>query len=265
MNRTNLYILVYKNKNIIKIGKTNNIYNRVQTLKRHWGEVDYGASYLLLSTPDVVSKLEKSLHLLLSKHAIKLEKKDGYTEIFSYSSLDLALKHINYFIESGSITEELQKGIQHQPKIFNKKRNYQYKTLNNRINKHINHLKENTLKHEKIIRLLKIILIRKNRLVYQYDVSENNLLFRIKDHNINNDKIFSIMKLFSFSYYDFNIIGGHNLCTITKHDDIIQYKIVILSNEDNMNLLLYLQKQYLMLLKKIPQRSPLLDQDLPIF
>ena len=38
---SHLYLLIFPSNKMIKVGKANNIYNRIQSLSRYWGEVDY--------------------------------------------------------------------------------------------------------------------------------------------------------------------------------------------------------------------------------
>lgn len=44
-NPSFLYILLFLAKKKMKVGKANNIYNRILSLRRVWGEVDYAHSY----------------------------------------------------------------------------------------------------------------------------------------------------------------------------------------------------------------------------
>lgn len=86
---TNLYVLIFPENKIIKIGKENDIQNRIEVLRRWWGEVDYGSSYYLAIEEKLVYKLEKSLLFLLSTHSADFEEGDGKTEIFSISALSM--------------------------------------------------------------------------------------------------------------------------------------------------------------------------------
>lgn len=108
---THLYILVFPMRGIIKIGKADRVHERIQTLKRWWGEPDYESSYHLSAPADVIFRLEKSLHFLLFQYSVNFEEGDGRTELFSRDALDTALKHIDLFCSSGAVTESLVKGI----------------------------------------------------------------------------------------------------------------------------------------------------------
>ncbi len=52
-----LYLLLFPAKKMMKVGKANNIYNRIQSLKRVWGDVDYAHSYRIALPQSEVFKL----------------------------------------------------------------------------------------------------------------------------------------------------------------------------------------------------------------
>ena len=79
MSASHLYLLVFPARGMLKIGKADAVYERIQSLRRHWGDVDYAASYQLGAPVDSVFKLEKSLHFLLAEHALTLDVGDGKT------------------------------------------------------------------------------------------------------------------------------------------------------------------------------------------
>lgn len=58
---SHLYLLVFPEPGMIKVGKADVVHERIRTLRRFWGEVDYEASYQLASQAEVVFRLEKSL------------------------------------------------------------------------------------------------------------------------------------------------------------------------------------------------------------
>jgi len=67
-NPSFLYILLFPAKKKIKVGKANNIYNRILSLRRVWGEVDYAHSYRIALPQSEVFKPEKMLHFLLTNY-----------------------------------------------------------------------------------------------------------------------------------------------------------------------------------------------------
>lgn len=108
---SSLYLLVFPERSLLKIGKANDVHIRGKTLSRWWGSIDYPASFELVAPVNTVFRLEKSLHFLLSEHAVYFEDGDGKTELFALSSLDLALKHLDLFMSSGSTPCTLKKGL----------------------------------------------------------------------------------------------------------------------------------------------------------
>jgi hypothetical protein len=102
-------MLIFPKRGIIKIGEDDEIHARIESLKRWWGEVDYEASYYLFAPTDLIFRLKKSLHFLLSKYAVNFDEGDGWTELFSLEALDEVLKHIGLFCDSGAVAEPLKK------------------------------------------------------------------------------------------------------------------------------------------------------------
>lgn len=110
-NTSSLYILVFPSCGLLKIGKANNVRARVRTLRQWWGDADYTESFELVAPQTTVLHLEKSLHFLLSARQADVANADGYTEMYSLTSLGLILKHIDLFMASGSAPLGLTKGL----------------------------------------------------------------------------------------------------------------------------------------------------------
>jgi len=109
---THLYILVYPEKSAIKIGKADDVGNRIATLRSYWGEIDYAASYLLEIDVDTVFKLEKALHCFLQSSTMNYQTGDGKTEFFSIDTLEQAVELTTRYLELNPGTTKLKKGIQ---------------------------------------------------------------------------------------------------------------------------------------------------------
>lgn len=108
---SSLYILIFPENRVLKIGKANNVYSRSRTLKRHWGQPNYEDSFELTAPQDTVFRLEKSLHFLLTGHQVPFDKGDGRTELFTLDALDLTLKHVELFLAAGAVQATLRKGV----------------------------------------------------------------------------------------------------------------------------------------------------------
>ncbi|KAG1716857.1 hypothetical protein ID866_270 [Astraeus odoratus] len=185
----------------MKVGKANNIYNRIQSLKRVWGDVDYAHSYRIALPQSEVFKLEKMLHFLLAKYQTGIDAGDGYTELFSIEALEPAIKHIHYVIEHGVIDAQLLQGIE-KPQL--------------RPGKSAAH------RHAKM----------KKR----------------------------------FFIEDFRYLGGTNYCSgVFGEGTVTQYNVELISGDPDAHpLVAYLASQTERLFNKLPSRSALLMEDLPI-
>ena len=266
---THLYILVFPERNIIKVGKADGVHERIQSLRRWWGEVDYEASYHLAAPLDVVFRLEKSLHFLLSKDSVMFEEGDGRTELFSCDALEIALKHIDLFCSSGTVTEALKKGVLLPPAVVISKR---------RPGKHVKYHKKNMSlmtgvtriaeQFCRINRLLIILLRKQEKLAYQYDIVDGHVYFRLRLSNvIGNIEHDTVMQMLSFNIEDFNGYCGRNCCSVTCADGILQYNVRLLSADGTRpwdSLFSYFSQQSEYLLKRLPKRSPAATDAIPM-
>lgn len=87
MQKSTVYVLVYPELKAIKIGKADNVLNRIQQLC-HWGKPDFEQSYVINTNMSDVYKLEGALHLKLSNYRKEMQKMDGYTEFFNLDVLN---------------------------------------------------------------------------------------------------------------------------------------------------------------------------------
>lgn len=111
-NFSSLYIMVFRDAGVFKVGKANDVYVRSVTLQKHWGDISYDESFELYTTQKTVFKLEKSLHFLLAEYAVEFTGDgDGRTELFELGAIDLALKYLSIYTESSSVPITVVKGI----------------------------------------------------------------------------------------------------------------------------------------------------------
>ncbi|NOS88937.1 MAG: GIY-YIG nuclease family protein [Methylococcaceae bacterium] len=267
---TNLYLLIFPERRVVKIGKADDIHNRIQTLRRWWGEADYGASYHLSATQDVIFKLEKSLHFLLSQYAVPFSEGDGRSELFSVAALEIALKHIDLYCSSASEVSQVKKGIPIPLPISSPPRRRNKNTVLLRkaraMAQGVTQIAEQFLRIDRLL----IVLFRKQaRIAYQYDIVGHYVYFRLRmpdvmRSNIDSD---SIMSYFSFDIEDFSGRCGINSCSVTGVGDVVQFRIRLPSAEDISpwrELLSYFSCQSELLLKKIPQRSSAATSPIPL-
>ncbi|MCK9622896.1 MAG: GIY-YIG nuclease family protein [Methylobacter sp.] len=267
---TNLYLLIFPERSVVKIGKADDIHNRIQTLRRWWGEADYGASYHLSASQDVIFKLEKSLHFLLSQYAVSFQEGDGRTELFSVAALEIALKHIDLYCSSASDVSQIKKGIPIPlPVSPPPRRRNKHAALLRKARAMAQGASRTAEQFSRINRLLIILLRKQARIEYQYDIVDHNVYFRLRmpngtRSNINSN---SIMRYFSFDIEDFSGWCGINSCSVTGLGDIVQFRVCLPSTDDHSpwsELLSYFSCQSELLLKKLPQRSSAATSPIPL-
>lgn len=265
-NPSLLYLLLFPANKMIKVGKANNIHNRIQSLRRFWGEVDYERSYQIALPQSEVFKLEKMLHFLLSKYQTGIDAGDGYTELFSIEALEPAIKHIHYAIEHGVVNAQLQQGIKKPHLRSNKSTTHHHWKMKKQSDAIISNLVGITEQFGRINRLLLILQFKQHRLRYQYDIKDNAVLFRIMGNRKNHHDTHKIMHMFSFFIKDFGYTSGANYCSaIYSKGMITQYHVQMISSDQSAHpLVAYLASQTEHLFNKLPPRSSLLTEDLPI-
>lgn len=250
----------------MKVGKANNIYNRIQSLRRSWGEVDYEHSYRIALPQSEVYKLEKILHFMLAKYQAGIDAGDGYTEMFSIEALEPAIKHIHYVIEHDVINAQLQQGIEKPQLRPGKSAAHRHRKMKKQSDAMISNLVGVTEQFSRINRLLLILLFKQHRLRYQYDIEENTVLFRIADKRADQRDTLKIIRMFRFFIEDFRYTGVTNYCSgACSKDTITQYSVQLISGDHNAHpLVTYLASQTERLFNKLPSRSSLLTEDLPV-
>lgn len=103
---SNLYVLIFPDKGVLKIGKADNVLNRMKSLK--WiGEVDYGSSYWLTTNEPNVYRLEVGFKKFLHNYRVDIGDGDGKTEIYDISCIDKVLAHLAIDFKP----EEIRKGV----------------------------------------------------------------------------------------------------------------------------------------------------------
>ncbi|AEV27608.1 hypothetical protein Dsui_3277 [Azospira oryzae PS] len=267
---TNLYLLIFPERGIIKIGKADDIHNRIQTLRRWWGEADYEASYYLRAPLEVIFKLEKSLHFFLSQYSVPFEEGDGRTELFSADALGVALKHIDLYSSSAPDIEGVKKGVP-RPLLASPlpRRRGKHRGLIRKSKAMVDSVARTAGQFGRINRLLMILLRRQSRIPYQYDVIDDCVYFRVRllRNNKGGFDSANLMRYFSFDIEDLSGWCGINCCSVTSVGDVMQFRVRLLSvNEDRpwSALFSYFSRQSECLLKKLPRRSSVATYPIPM-
>ncbi|MFH6841003.1 GIY-YIG nuclease family protein [Providencia sp. 2024EL-00732] len=138
-NNSNVYVLVYRNLNAVKIGKADNVTNRIQQLC-HWGKPDFDESYIIPISKEGVYNLECALHLYLKRFKKDMSKNHGYSEFFNLDALDEIPKLLNFYglknekLQTPSLVEEIEVSLRKKTNSIRFK---------NRINRDVNLINEN--------------------------------------------------------------------------------------------------------------------------
>lgn len=266
-----LYLLVLPSHGLIKIGKADDIYSRGQTLRRYWGEADYESSYEVSANRETVFRLERSLHFLLSGHAVDFIEGDGRTEIFSLPALQHAIKYVEMFSETGGVQIALKKGVKTPDKIAaHGKRPKPHKKLSERASSTFEDTQEILKRFHTINRLLIILMRRQYRVPYQYDYEGERIIFRVDAQFMRESELRKLPMLFSFSLEGFYGFQFRHCCSMTVSEGIAQFELTPPSEGEQTHsaslevLLKFMFKQSEAIFKKLPRRSPALKHDLPV-
>lgn len=116
MKNSNVYILLFKDKDYFKIGKSDNVTDRVAKFGCYWGELDYGKSYVLSVPSACVFKIEKALHSLLYDYSVKQQDGDGKTEFFHLDGLPVLKEYVSIYLKHKPNCS-FKEGIKLKPKV----------------------------------------------------------------------------------------------------------------------------------------------------
>lgn len=270
MNTTTyLYILVFPQKNVIKIGKANDIQNRIDSLRRWWGEVNYPASYYLSIEEKSVFKLEKSLHFLLSRYSVEFNDGDGKSEIFAHDALEKAIDVIDLYASLTQSSTRLQKGIPEPIKPqSDRKKKEKYEKAAAKSDRFFNSISACADRFRKINKLIAFLMRYQSRIQFQYDIVDDHILFRVRQNQARNHHAsLSVASLFSFGVEDFDVRIGMNCCSAVGVGDVVQYRInLIRQDADSFShpYLVYLCSQAERMLAYLPKRSLATLDEIPI-
>lgn len=95
-----VYILINDNRDMYKIGKTDNLNLRIETLMKYWGKFNLKDSFAIKCDRDYAFKLESLLQNLMTDNKYEFitdidNSKDGFSEFFKIESLPLLIEFIN--------------------------------------------------------------------------------------------------------------------------------------------------------------------------
>lgn len=111
-SHSNLYVLFFPEKSVIKIGKANKVLKRCAELS--WlGKPDLKNSYQIPMPKKRVFEMESVFHLLFKESRLNVGSGSGYTEIFSVDCLPKVVEYLKVFSDNPS----LKAGIKELPKL----------------------------------------------------------------------------------------------------------------------------------------------------
>lgn len=266
MKRSHLYVLVYTQKNVIKIGKANDVTTRITGLKKHWGEPDYENSYSLEIDADLVFKIEKALHLFLAEHGAGLSEGDGKTEFFAIECLDQVLEYLEVFTKRSDY-HVLKKGIK-APEVDASKnpkdtKLRKYTIKQERLSKVMN---DATKKLDFLMRIVGVLQKYREQIKYHYKIDGDQLIFTLEDKrliDLASKNMQYIVKLFFIENGGFNNYDGERMTMFSgsrmRQDmESREFSIRIHNcvNSDSGLLLGFLTEQYRQIILSLPEQSP---------
>jgi|GEM_PF-1270137 len=251
--------------------------NRIQSLRRHWGDVDYAASYQLGAAVDSVFKLEKSLHFLLAEHALTLDVGDGKTEFFALAALDYALRHIELFAP-GRIVKGIAKPVRLASTSRNTKERWLPRKMRRQSHAMMVSVSDAAKRFDRINRWLVVLLRRQSRVEYQWTIDDfGTVKFRFAGPyaarlDADDAALIRVVNMFQVDVRD--VRGGWSFrsgATSWTSQGVVQFDVRYPTASDlpsSMNacdrLIAWPADQTRALLRKLPKRSDAAKEDIPV-
>lgn len=178
---SNIYILHFPEQKAIKIGKADNLQERLSDLVKIWGPIDNKCAYAIPVDPLIVINYEKQIHEKFSKFKLTMPYGDGYQEFFKTD----VLKHLDYSklipISKTAISKinkhKQQKQINRVHKINIKLTSDEFEFLLNKYNlsahEITDHIRKSLLNEQKLEQNSDYLHLKK---LYQQQTKEKNRL-----------------------------------------------------------------------------------------
>lgn len=274
-NTSHVYVLVYPKLKAYKIGKANDVNNRINSLSKHWGDVDYQESYTITVPQSEVFNVEKSLQNLLFEHKLLFKYGDGKNEFFKLDSLNVALSFIKLFNENTSQCK-LQKGVV-KPAVKSDAGNITHlngydlkrRKFHNRFAKTKVSLNDFTIKLNHMVRAFDTLFKFPTKIQYQFEITDHSINFRLINNWYARFWTDFVYKYCSLDIVDFKNSLYTSLITKTyTRNETIQFSMTLnddVFNDGNTTLLLtYFIQTINAAIKYLPPRSPTLNDDIPV-
>jgi hypothetical protein len=270
MQMSNLYILVFRDSDYIKIGKADDIHARIAVLQRAWGPVDYAASYSLHAPLTVVRQLEGALLSLLAQFALSVSEGDGRTELRARPALPIALQYLEIYCANMPELDGLKMGVTPPPSPLGaRRRRVRFDRLLRKSYCMTRSIRDMSNKFGRINRLLTVLYRRQTRIPFEYERSEDQIFFRVRrPSNVSSFDTDSsvIMDYFRFQIEDQYGWGGFNFCSVIGSADIVQFNVELPSStvKEWDPVIGYFVAQSMTFLDRLPKRSAANKEPIPL-
>jgi hypothetical protein len=246
----------------MKVGKADDVHNRICSLRRHWGDVDYAESYSLEAPANLIFRLEKALHVLLSEHSISFDVGDGKTELFSIQALGIALQHIEIFAP-GRIVKGITRPAAAKKPTSSAAKHYAFyareRTASEAMKVTATGL---AILFDRFNRWLLVLYRRQHRIEYEYTILDESTVFL----RFRGDLVDRLDEQALFRCIDERgNLGGWPQVSSCKSGGVLQFEIRLQYNSVVGSMLRdHLLSHTLGLLKRMPQRSEAAKTEIPM-
>lgn len=263
----NLYLLVFPDRKLIKIGKAVDVFARSQSFG--WvGTPDYAESYSIPISASRINSVEKGLHRLLTTYRMTdlPENGDGHTELFQLDVLDIALEIIELLVKHDSSVGSLSKGIEvptiassMEIKSHSHKLHRRYRVLAREARNHYDDSVSVSEKLRDINRLILFLYRYQFKIPFRYERQGSNLSFFVDNRyapNPDSKKFNRLWKVFGFSFSGHNYSGSYAaLTSIGLKNGMVRFEFN-LSGHGTLEKIRHQSEFTISLFEKLPQRSP---------
>ncbi|WP_215409451.1 GIY-YIG nuclease family protein [Janthinobacterium sp. JC611] len=269
MQMSNLYILVFRDGDYIKIGKADDIHARIAVLQRIWGPVDYGASYYLQAPLPVVRQVEGALLSLLAQFAVSVMEGDGKTELRAKPALPIALQYLEIYCANKPELGGLKMGVVLPPSPQgNVRRRGRRDRLLRKSICMTRSISDMAKKFGMINRLLTVLHRRQTRIPFEYERSGDQICFRVRrpiSVSSLDSESSAVMAYFRFQIEDQYGWGGFNFCSVAGSADVVQFNVNFSSSgvKEWEAVISYFVAQSMTFLDRLPTRSAATKEPIP--
>jgi hypothetical protein len=205
MEESNVYLLKFPDIEAFKVGKSDNIINRLMSLKKYWGEPDFESSVSISIDKRFVFKLENMLKNALDQYQIKGLSGDGMSELFELSAFPVSLKYLDIYVDDCDFNIEIKKGID-KPNptpsgttVQLKGDSYKCRTIDNNIKHLYSSFSESSESLLKTIRLMGFLSKYRHKIPMKFEYDKPYAKLRFWDNKYSRTWVKMAHKYFKIS------------------------------------------------------------------